>query len=86
MRELLFITTDGIKPTEMEGIDETIGREFVTGQNVYVAMFDRFLETNLLLFGEQGARQFLINVGEAIDDVNADLSHRQAWAALLNQT
>ncbi len=85
IRELLFVVTQGIADSEAEALTDTFGREFVTGQNIYVAPFDRFFECCLILFGESGRREFLVRVGEAIDEIRADLAHRQAWRDLLQE-
>jgi hypothetical protein len=85
VREILFVITGGLAKEEKEAIAGLIDREFVTGQNVYVVPFDRFLESCLVLFGEGGRRRFLVIVGDAIDDANADLAHRQAWRDLLRR-
>jgi len=83
VRELLFVVTSGIAESDMEPVQDLIEREFVTGQNVYAVPFDRFFESCLILFGEMGRREFLVHVGQAIDDIKADLIHRQAWRDLL---
>jgi hypothetical protein len=80
-----FVATTGIADSDKEPIAELIDREFVTGQNIYIASFDRFVESCLILFGEDGRREFLIQVGKSIDDIKADLLHRQAWRDLLQQ-
>lgn len=85
VRELLFIGTEDISESDVESVRDLIEREFITGQNVYVAPINHFLESCLILFAEAGRRQFLINVGQAIDDIKADLSHRQTWRDLLQQ-
>jgi hypothetical protein len=85
VQELLFLATTGIASSDVAAIGELMEREFVTGQNVYVTSFDRFLESCLILFGEVGRRQFLIQIGDAIDEIKADLGHRETWRDLLQQ-
>jgi hypothetical protein len=85
VRELLFVITSGAAAADAESIEDTIDREFVTDQNVYVTSFQQFLRACLVLFRESGRRHFLVQVGESIDEIRADLTHRQAWRALLEQ-
>lgn len=85
IRELLFLTTVDVATEEAESVSETIDREFATGQNVYVISFDRILSSCLTLFGELGRRRFLVQVGTVLDEVKADLSHREKWRELLQR-
>jgi hypothetical protein len=84
IRELLFLVQGGVEPTDREAVQATIERQFVTGQNLYVAEFSSFLESCLILFGETGRRSFLQHVGEELEVQRADLSHRKRWAELLH--
>lgn len=83
--ELLFLVHGGIDPENKQAVLETIEREFVTGQNVYVCEFNPFLQACLVLLGEKGRRDFLRSIGEELDDRRADLTHRQAWRDLLKE-
>jgi hypothetical protein len=81
--EIIFLVQGGIDPENPLAVTETIERQFVTGQNVYVCEFSPFLQACLTLFGESGRRQFLLLIGEELDRVRADLIHRQDWCKLL---
>jgi hypothetical protein len=83
IRELLFVTTVGDEADAAASMAELREREFNAGQNIYVTDFKQFLQSCLILFGEPGRRDFLVAVGEALDELKVDLSHRQAWQALL---
>lgn len=81
--ELLFLVQGGVQSENADAVAKTIEREFVTGQNLYVCEFASFLQSCLILFGETGRRQFLQFVGEELDNLRADLAHRQDWSNLL---
>ena len=83
IREILFLVQGGLESEDKDAINRLIDREFVTGQNLYVCEFTSFLESCLVLFGENGRRVFLRRVGEYLDEQRADMSHRQQWRDLL---
>lgn len=83
IRELLFLVQGGTTADDAQGVGDTITREFVTGQNLYVLEWDEFVGSCLVLFGEPGRREFLQQVGRELDKQKADISHRRKWAALL---
>lgn len=83
IREIIFLVQGGVDPENEAAVADTIDRQFVTGQNVYVCEFAEFVQACLVLFGEEGRRIFLIRIGEELDRLRADLSHRQAWCELL---
>ncbi|HMO86703.1 MAG TPA: hypothetical protein PKC18_17470 [Lacipirellulaceae bacterium] len=74
MRELLFLIQGGKAPADTADIDALIVREFVTGQNIYVAEWTTFLSSCLVIFAEEGRRELLRKL---------DISHRRRWADLL---
>lgn len=77
--EAIFVVQGGTVPAERDQIMALIQKEFGSGQNIYVVDFMAFLENHLVVFGEEGRRQFLRFVGEELDQRNADVSHRQRW-------
>ncbi len=83
VRELLFLVQGGIEDGDEQVVHDTIEREFNVGQNIYVCEFDSFLECCLVLFAENGRRELFINVGRSLDELRADLTHRQTWRDLL---
>lgn len=83
VRELLFLVQGGVAPADTAAVADTITRQFVTGQNVYVVEWSNFLSPCLVLFGEDGRRDFLRGVGQEMDLQRADISHRRRWAELL---
>jgi hypothetical protein len=83
IRELLFLVQGGTSIDGSQSVSDTIAREFVTGQNVYVLEWDDFIGSCLVLFGEAGRREFLQQVGKELDKQKADISHRRKWATLL---
>lgn len=85
VRELLFLIQGGVAPADSEGVSDTITRQFVTGQNVYAVEWNGFLSSCLVLFGEDGRRDFLRHVGRELDERRIDINHRRAWAELLGR-
>ena len=85
VRELLFLIQGGVVNADAEGVNETITRQFVTGQNVYVVEWSAFLSSCVILFGEDGRREFLRHIGRELDERRIDIAHRRAWADLLHR-
>lgn len=84
VRELVFLVQGGVSSDDSRTVEDLIEREFVTGQNLYVLEFQRFMEACLALIGENGRRDFLIEVGTELDSQREDISHRRKWRDLLN--
>jgi hypothetical protein len=82
IRELLFLVQGGIESNE-GAIDELVTRQFVTGQNIYILEFENFLASCMVLFREDGRREFLRKVGRELDERRTDITHRRKWAELL---
>ena len=83
VRELLFLIQGGIVGSDVDTVNELISRQFVTGQNVYVVEWYSFTSSCLMLFGEEGRRDFLKHVGRELDERKVDIRHRRQWASLL---
>lgn len=83
--ELLFLVSGHIASSDEEQIDDLIGKQFSTGQNVYVVEFFPFLNAILVLLGESGRRKLLKEVGSSLDDQRADYTHRKAWSEMLER-
>jgi hypothetical protein len=81
--EILFLAEQGIAGTDHPKVQERIKSEFASGKNIYVSSFQDFSAGVLILLGEKGRVQFLSLVGEELDRVNSDITHRRAWAQLL---
>lgn len=84
VRNLLFLAFKGIRGDEREEIKEIISKEFNKGYNVHIiespiAEFARIL---LFFFEEEGRKEFLKQVGIALDQY-ASYEHRRRWADLL---
>lgn len=81
--EIFFIAQQGIAPADEQEISDVIEHEFVSGHNVYVTDLISLARVVLALFGEQGRRAFLAEVGNQLDKYRSDISHRRTWANLL---
>ncbi len=57
-------------------------RDKFIGQNIYELDLLRFLPSFLILFGEAGRREFLMNIGKTLDEYS-DIKSRRNWAELL---
>ncbi len=84
VRELLFLIQGGVAVGDGATLTETVSRQFVTGQNVYIVEWSEFLSSCLILFGEEGRRDFLRHIGPELDERRIDITHRRAWAQLLS--
>ncbi len=83
IREVLFLVQGGVETSDKDSLAILFAQQFGTGQNLYVSEFRSFLETCLVLFGEGGRRVFMQEVGISLDEDKADITHRKAWALLL---
>jgi len=81
--EILFLAEQGIARTDHSKVQERIRSEFAIGQNIYVSRFQDFSAGVLILFGEKGRVRLLSLIGEELDRVGSDITHRRDWAHLL---
>ncbi len=79
--ELLFLAEQGV--SSEEELQNLINHEYTIGQNIYELNLVRFLTSILILFGEAGRREFLINLGKTLDEYS-DIKNRRKWAELLS--
>ena len=79
--EIFFVAQQGVE--DQEQVDSLVEREFVSGQNVYVLSLSRLAEVSFALIGEDGRRDFLLEVGCQLDNHLSDIRHRRRWAELL---
>ena len=84
--EILFIAQGGKEPSDADAIDDRVGIEFASGQNIYISNFFEFSLGILILLGERGRVDFLANVGKELDRTNSPVVHRRAWAQLLKRS
>jgi len=83
--EILFIAQGDKEPADADAIEERVGVEFASGQNIYISSFFEFSLGILILLGERGRVDFLANVGEELDRTSSPIAHRRAWAELLRR-
>ena len=81
--EAFFVAGQGVRSKDAEQIRETVNKEFVSGQNIYITDLDSLARVLLALIGEDGRRLFFELVGEQLD-LYSDVHHRRAWATLLS--
>ena len=79
--ELFFVAQQGVEDPEQ--VASLVEREFASGQNIYVMSLTKLAEVSLALIGEEGRREFLIEVGSHLDEHRSDITHRRVWAELL---
>jgi hypothetical protein len=83
INEILFMAQEGIEDEEEAQIAERVIREFSSGQNIYISDLISFATSILTVLGEMGRAEFLHEVGSELDRGSSSISHRKAWAALL---
>ena len=83
VRELLFLIQGGKAPADTADIDALIVREFVTGQNIYVAEWTTFLSSCLVIFAEEGRRELLRLSSDELQKRKLEISPLLQWADLL---
>lgn len=84
--EIFFVAQQGITPSDEKDILSLIDHEFVSGHNVYITDLVSLSRVVLALLGEKGRCQFLVEVGNQLDEHHSDIKHRRAWAELLGKT
>ena len=83
--EIFFVATQGAVESERSAVESLIEREFASGQNVYVTDLARLSRTTLALIGEEGRRDFLRETSAQLDKYHSDITHRRAWASILEK-
>jgi SacI-like restriction endonuclease len=82
--EIFFVAQGTILNEEAE-VQELIDREFAAGQNVYVTDLVNLSTTALAILGEEGRRDFLMETANQLETYRSEITHRRAWAALLQK-
>lgn len=80
----IVVPFKGVKKDEEREIGKLIKREFASGQNIHIVDPVEFSRALMILFGEDGRRKFLENMGQALDEY-ASYEHRKKWAELLTR-
>jgi hypothetical protein len=81
--EVLFILGREMREQDVADTAALLARQFASGHNIYVFPFQDFASGVLALLGETGRREFLTQVGQALETYRASVSDRRAWAASL---
>ena len=83
INEIMFMAQGGVEHAETVDIEERVGREFGSGQNIYVVELISFAGSILMILGEAGRVEYLHEVGRELDRGSSPIPHRKAWASLL---
>ncbi len=83
--EIFFVATQGTLESERTAIESLIDHQFASGQNVYITDLERLSRTALALVGEEGRRAFLIETSNQLERYRSDITHRRAWAGILER-
>ena len=83
VREII-LCTEGIVAADQKAVSETFARAWASGTNLYHATIAELMRGALPLLGEQGVREFAIQVGHQLDAFSTQPKHRRAWRALLD--
>ncbi len=78
--ELFFVSARGEK--QESDVPQRVEKEFSNGQNLYVFNLTELASSALALVGLEGRRDFLIAVGDQLDQYS-DTKHRLAWKKTL---
>jgi hypothetical protein len=79
----IFFVAQGRVPTEEAEVEALIDREFTSGQNVYVTDIAKLSATVLAILGEDGRREFLMETANQLETYRSEITHRRAWATIL---
>ncbi len=79
----IFFVAQGTVLSEQEELEALVDREFTSGQNVYVTDLIALSTAVLSIVGEDGRRDFLMETAHQLDAYKSDITHRRAWASIL---
>ncbi len=82
LRELLF-NTPGTDPTQENEIKDLIDKTWASGLNVYRLSIDELMKAGLSIIGEEGRKDFLVNIGKQLDTYNTQPANRKRWKDIL---
>jgi len=79
-----FFLAKKISDEEMQDRESWIERQYQLGYSIYVFTIDHFASVVLALTGSDGRRNFLVEVGNALDE-HSELLHRKAWEKIIRE-
>lgn len=77
-----FFVANSINPDDISSLRELLRKEFIGGQNIYIADLGSFAQSILALLGEEGRSLFVEFVGAQLNE-HSEVRHRKEWARLL---
>jgi hypothetical protein len=80
-----LICADGILAAEEEAVARSFAIAWASGTNLYHLTTADLMRATLPLMGEDGIRDFVVEVGRQLDMFGTQPRHRQAWKMLLDQ-
>lgn len=83
VREII-LCTEGIAEADQKAVDDTFARAWASGTSLYHATIAELMRGALPLLGEQGVREFVVQIGQQLDAFSTQPRHRRAWKALLD--
>jgi hypothetical protein len=83
--ELLIIVNHQIpvRSSDANAVEDLVDREFSSGLNVYIESAPVLIPQLLSIMGEEGRRQFLEEVGNCLNEQNADYMERVEWGRIV---
>lgn len=81
----VFFIAQSVARSDSTGIRSLAEKEFISGHNIYVTDLLSLARQLLALLGEEGRRQFLVEVGAQLDQYQSDIVHRRTWARMLER-
>lgn len=82
IREMLF-NAPATSPVDRKDVDDLIEKTWGSGTNLYRLSIHELINVGLVLAGENGRRDFLINVGTQLNAFNTQPTNRFRWKELL---
>jgi hypothetical protein len=79
----IFFVAQGPLESERSEVEALIDREFTSGQNVYITDLVKLGTIALSIVGEDGRRDFLRETRNPLDTDKSEITHRRAWASML---
>ncbi len=83
VRELLFCT-EGVNASDAVSVAGTFEQAWASGTSLYHVTTGELMQGVMPLLGEEGIRQFVVNVGLQLDAFTTQPRHRKAWKTMLD--
>jgi hypothetical protein len=83
VREIL-LCTEGVQPSDQQRVEQTCASAWASGTNIYHATIGDLIRGTMPILGEDGAKEFVVQIGRQLDRFGTQPRHRKTWKTLLD--